>query len=79
VRRDTLENLAAHYEKDGAPKGEIVIVIGPPGEKTFSDEELERLLRRALEDLSVKDAAAKVAEKTGLSKKTLYEMALTLK
>lgn len=79
VQRDTLENLCLHYTAQGAPKGEIVIVIGPPGEKSYSDADLERLLRRALEDMSVKDAAAAVAEMTGLPKKTLYTLALGLK
>jgi 16S rRNA (cytidine1402-2'-O)-methyltransferase len=37
TRRDTLENLAAHYEKN-APKGEIVIVIEGKG-KHNKDEE----------------------------------------
>ncbi len=30
VRRDTLGALARHYAEAGAPKGEIVVVIGPP-------------------------------------------------
>jgi 16S rRNA (cytidine1402-2'-O)-methyltransferase len=79
VQRDTLENLCLHYTAQGAPKGEIVIVIGPPGEKTYTDADLERLLRRALDSMSVKDAAAAVAEITGLPKKTLYNLALSLK
>lgn len=43
TRRDTLENLAAHYEKN-APKGEIVIVIEgymPVKKKKYADEEDE--------------------------------------
>ncbi len=32
-RRGTLQELHAHYEKAGAPKGEVVIVVGPPGER----------------------------------------------
>ncbi len=79
VQRDTLANLVTHYEEHGAPKGEIVIVIGPPEKKIYDDALLEKLLRKALEECSVKDAAAKVATQTGLPKKTLYEMALTLK
>ncbi len=78
IRRDTLGNLAAYYEQEGAPKGEIAIVIAPPGEKTYSDAAIEELLRKALADLSVKDAAARVAEQTGLRKKDLYALALTL-
>lgn len=78
VRRDTLGNLAAYYEQEGAPKGEIAIVIAPPGEKIYSDAAIEKLLRTALAELSVKDAAARVAEQTGLRKKDLYALALSL-
>lgn len=79
VRRDTLENLARYYAEQGAPKGEIVIVIGPPDKKVYDDAALEKMLRKALEECSVKDAAVRVAAQTGLPKKTLYEMALALK
>jgi 16S rRNA (cytidine1402-2'-O)-methyltransferase len=78
VRRDTLANLAAHYKEQGAPKGEIVIVIGPPAEKTVTEADLETMLRDALKTLSVKDAAAHVAEMTGISRKQAYEMAIVL-
>jgi 16S rRNA (cytidine1402-2'-O)-methyltransferase len=78
VRRDKLSALVAYYESEGEPKGEIVIVIGPPGEKVISEETVENLLRTALQTLSVKDAAAKVAGETGLKKKELYERALQL-
>lgn len=33
VRRGTLGELAAHYAGAADPKGEIVLVIGPPGER----------------------------------------------
>lgn len=79
VRRDTLENLVTYYQEVGAPKGEIVIVIGPPEEKTYDTAALEKMLRKALQDSSVKDAAAQVALLTGQPKKTLYELALSLK
>lgn len=79
VRRDTLENLIRHYGENGAPKGEIVIVIAPPERKVYDDAALEGLLRDALAAHSVKDAAALVADKTGMARKTLYDLALTLK
>lgn len=79
VRRDTLENLAAYYFEAGAPKGEIVVVVGPPEKKTYGDEDLEDLLRRAMVNMSLKDAAAHVAEMTGQPKKKIYDLALGLK
>ncbi|HEU4825624.1 MAG TPA: 16S rRNA (cytidine(1402)-2'-O)-methyltransferase [Dongiaceae bacterium] len=78
VRRDRLSALIAHYEAAGAPKGEIVIVVGPPEEEAVSAEDLDTLLRRALQSLSVKDAAATVAAATGAPKRTVYARALEL-
>jgi 16S rRNA (cytidine1402-2'-O)-methyltransferase len=78
VRRDRLSALIAHYEAAGAPKGEIVIVIGPPEEEGASVEDVDTLLRRALETMSVKDAAATIAAATGAPKRTVYARALAL-
>jgi 16S rRNA (cytidine1402-2'-O)-methyltransferase len=78
VRRDPLSALIAHYETAGAPKGEIVIVVGPPEEEKASPEDVDTLLRRALASMSVKDAAATVAAATGMPKRTVYARALAL-
>ncbi|MFN3855613.1 MAG: 16S rRNA (cytidine(1402)-2'-O)-methyltransferase [Phreatobacter sp.] len=79
VRRDRLDALAGHYAQAGAPKGEIVLVIGPPEPAPPPGEAyVDVLLRRALETLSVKDAAAAVAETTGLARRDLYRRALGL-
>lgn len=78
VRRDTLSNLAHFYESEGAPKGEIVIVIAPPKVKMMAEAEITGLLKKALETMSVKDAAAFVAERAGISRKTAYEFAIML-
>lgn len=74
-RRGGVSELIAHYASEGAPKGEIVLVIGA-GTKEFSDADIDELLQQALADMSTKDAAAAVAEKTGLQKKDLYNRAL---
>lgn len=79
VRRGTLRELADHYRTEGPPKGEVVVVAGPPSGETFSDEAVDRMLRDHLQTLRVRDAAAEVAELTGLSRKRLYARALELK
>ncbi len=79
VRRDRLSALIAHYEAAGAPKGEIVIVVGPPEEERASAEDIDTLLRRALASMSVKDAAATVAAATGAPKRMVYARALELR
>jgi 16S rRNA (cytidine1402-2'-O)-methyltransferase len=78
ARRASLPDLAAHYEAQGQPKGEIVVVIGPPAEEQADEKTLAHQLRYALQTMSVRDAAAFVAEASGRPKKEVYEMALEI-
>lgn len=79
TRRDTLSTLAAHYAAAGAPKGEIVVVVGPPAHAEITDEALDAFLRAALARGGVKDAAAEAARDLGVSRKRAYARALELK
>lgn len=75
----TLAGLAARYA-DAPPKGEIVIVVGPPGEAEAADEAaIDEALREAMARLSASRAAAEVAEKLGVPRRQAYERALRLK
>lgn len=80
VRRAPLPDLAASYAAEGPPKGEAVVVVGPPAPRAAEDAEadLDALLRDALDGQSVRDAAATVATATGLKKKLVYARALEL-
>ena len=79
VRRGTLPALAAHYEEHGPPKGEIVVVVGPPLVRAApSEADLDALLRAALKRDSLRDAVAAVAEATGEKRRTVYARALAL-
>ncbi len=78
VRRGTLEELAQHYEEAGAPKGEIVVVIGPPENALYTELDTDAALAQALKKSSVKDAAAEVAEITGRPRRELYARALEI-
>ncbi|HMI40783.1 MAG TPA: 16S rRNA (cytidine(1402)-2'-O)-methyltransferase [Sphingomicrobium sp.] len=72
----TLPELAARYA-DAPPKGEIVMVIGPPGEReAVSDEDLDSALDDALARLSPSRAAAEVAASLNLPRKRVYARAL---
>lgn len=72
----TLPELAKRYAGE-APKGEIVIVIGPPPEAAAaSDEQLDAALDEALRRLSPSRAAAEVAERLNLPRKRAYARAL---
>src|SRR5580698_3082235 len=79
VRRGALAELAAHYGGEEPPRGEIVVLVGPPDAAApVAEDELDRLLHRALESLSVKDAAAAVSAQTGAPRRQVYARALTL-
>jgi 16S rRNA (cytidine1402-2'-O)-methyltransferase len=75
----TLGDLAERYAEQG-PKGEIVIIVGPPGEAPPPEVgDVDALLRDALERLPVAKAAKEVAAATGLDRHDLYNRALELK
>ena len=79
TRRGALTELAAHYAAEGPPKGEIVIVVGPPlAAAPLEADALDREIVAALGALSVKDAAAAVAAQTGLPRRQVYARALRL-
>jgi 16S rRNA (cytidine1402-2'-O)-methyltransferase len=77
-RSGTAEELAAHYTAH-PPKGEIVLLVGPPPEKLANDADADALLREALVTEKPSQAAAQVAKATGLDRKALYARALELK
>lgn len=79
ARSANVSDLIAHYEDKGAPKGEIVLVIGPKAQEELSQERVSELLKQAMQTMRVKEAAAYVAVQTGWSKSVLYDMALLLK
>ena len=77
-RTGTPAELIAHYAAH-PPKGEIVLVIGPPGAVETDPADAEALLVAALQNLKPSQAAAEVARATGLDRKALYARALELK
>ncbi|MEO1305238.1 MAG: 16S rRNA (cytidine(1402)-2'-O)-methyltransferase [Pseudomonadota bacterium] len=79
TKRGSLQELAAHYAEQGGPKGEIVMLIGPPTREAITDDVIEAALKDALKSQSVKHAAADVAATFNLPKREIYQKALTLK
>ena len=70
--------LATRYA-DLAPKGEIVIVVGPPmASEAASDDALDAALRTALITLTPSRAAAEVAASLNIPRKRAYARALAL-
>jgi 16S rRNA (cytidine1402-2'-O)-methyltransferase len=78
VRRGTLAELAAHYAAEAA-RGEVAVVVGPAPAEATGEAELDATLREALASgLSVRDAAAAVAEATRLPRRQVYARALEI-
>src|SRR5438067_3906496 len=79
VRRGHLSALAEHYRAAGPPRGEVVIVVGPPEpESRVVDSNIDERLRDLLGSLSLRDAVLQLAAETGLARRGLYERALAL-
>ncbi len=78
--RGDLAALAAHYGEISAPKGEVVIVVGPPlaTAANLSDEDIEARLAELLHTASVRDAASQLAAETGLARRDLYARAVRI-
>jgi 16S rRNA (cytidine1402-2'-O)-methyltransferase len=78
--RGDLASLAAHYAEIGAPKGEVVIIVGPPvsNGQDLSDDVIDARLVELLQSASVRDAAAQLAAETGLARRDLYARAVRL-
>ena len=74
----TPDELITHYAA-APPRGEIVLVIGPPGEVKLDAQDAHALLVDALKNLKPSQAATEVARATGLDRKLLYARALELK
>ena len=75
----SLSELAARYA-DAPPRGEIVIVVGPPDEAApVSEAEIDAALRAAMITLSPSRAAAEVAARLGVPRRLAYERAQQLK
>jgi 16S rRNA (cytidine1402-2'-O)-methyltransferase len=70
--------LAVHYAAH-PPKGEIVLLVGPPVAVLTDSLDADALLREELAIAKPSQAAAKVARLTGLDRKALYARALELK
>ena len=79
VRRGRLGELAAHYRAAGPPRGEAVVIVGPPEPAVPDAAEIDRRLRAALVGRGVREAAAELAAATGLPRTALYRRALALR
>jgi len=78
VLRGALADLAADPRLD-TPRGEIVVIVGPPAARVATWDESEIALREAVSRLGPSAGAAEVARALGLPRRDLYSRALALK
>jgi len=78
VVRGPLDVLAADPALQ-APKGEVVVLVGPREQAAASAADAEAALKEALTRLGPAEAASEVARATGLNRRELYRQAVALK
>ncbi|MFC3071198.1 16S rRNA (cytidine(1402)-2'-O)-methyltransferase [Phenylobacterium soli] len=78
VVRGPLSALAADPQF-AAPKGEIVVLVGPGRETAATAADADTALRDALTRLKPAEAASEVAKQLGLPRRDLYRRAMELK
>ncbi len=78
ARRGTVSELIAHYERNGPPKGEIVLVIGKSVEQGMSDDVVRKQLGKCLKTMGTREAASVMAALTGRPRKEIYALALEI-
>ncbi len=76
--RGRLSDLARQFE-NREPKGEIVVICGPPEIGEVSDELIAERLSVALQSMRLKDAAAAVSDALGVAKTRVYDLGLKVK
>ncbi len=71
--------LAERYAEQ-EPKGEIVLVVGPPSEEVAAEAgDVDTALRQALKTMSAAKAAGGIAKRFGLERSDVYARATELK
>ncbi|MCC7265784.1 MAG: 16S rRNA (cytidine(1402)-2'-O)-methyltransferase [Caulobacteraceae bacterium] len=78
ILRGPLPELAADPRFE-APRGELVVLVGPGEAREATEAEVEAALTEALSRLRPTEAAAEVAKAFGLKRRDLYQRALTRK
>ncbi len=78
VRRGTPAELS-QWAGESSPRGEMVILVGPPVAVDVTDESIAARLDEMLSELSLRDAAKAVADELGVPKGRVYDLGLALK
>ncbi|MFW2589199.1 16S rRNA (cytidine(1402)-2'-O)-methyltransferase [Sagittula sp. SSi028] len=77
VRQGGLVELSEFYAAN-PPKGEIVVVVDRGNSETISEIDIEHEVNKALETMSVRDAADYVATRFNVKRRPVYQMAMRI-
>lgn len=77
--RGKLKELLQKLKGGWLPKGEIVIVVGPPEKQEIDSDTINKALKKKMKLMSVKDAVDDVSDELKLSRKVVYQHALEIK
>ncbi|WP_300441786.1 16S rRNA (cytidine(1402)-2'-O)-methyltransferase [uncultured Mameliella sp.] len=77
VRRGSLSELAGHYRETPA-RGEVVVLIGKGDSGSVREIDLEQEVNKALETMSVRDAADFVSTRLAVKRRPVYQLAMRL-
>lgn len=76
----TLGELKQQFDGEDRIRGEVVLLVGPPGEAgPQSEEDIDKLLLSLSQELSPSKAAGEAAKMTGGQKSVLYQRLMQLK
>lgn len=78
VQRGTPDALAT-WAAERSPKGEMVVLVGPPLAQPVTDDAIAARLEPLLGQMNLSEAAKAVAEMLGVAKGRAYDVGLTLK
>ncbi|GFE63315.1 16S rRNA (cytidine(1402)-2'-O)-methyltransferase [Litoreibacter roseus] len=77
VIRGTVDEVRAQLA-DRALKGEIVVLVGRSENEDMDETAIEEMLRALMKQSTLKDAVAEVASASGMARRQVYQMALSL-
>lgn len=77
----TLGALCSKYNGETRPRGEIVLVVAPPGDETntLSDDDIDHMLLELATTMPAAKAAQEAAQLTGRKKQELYQRLMAIK
>jgi 16S rRNA (cytidine1402-2'-O)-methyltransferase len=79
VRRGPLSQLAEAYANAPPPKGEVTVLVSPPGEAVTDFRLVDQALDQALAFMPLKPASELIAGLSGVSRKLIYARGLEKK